>query len=114
MLKPRHPFCFVSLQHYTCTHTFTVDERRCISLPYCTIITKKLYACETWATTKGEEQRLATAQRAMEEAMLGLSLRDRVQNEEVQARTGVKDAIAEYNDSKFHCAGRTVIAQILS
>ena len=70
-----------------------------------TVLPAMLYACETWATTKREEQRLTTAQRAMERAMLGLSLRDHIRNEEVRERTGVKDVIAEYKESKFRWAG---------
>ena len=70
-----------------------------------TVLPAMLYASETWATTKREEQRLLTSQRAMERSMLGISLRDHIRNEEIRRRSGVKDVIAEYRQAKLRWAG---------
>ncbi|KAI8440612.1 hypothetical protein MSG28_001831 [Choristoneura fumiferana] len=44
------------------------------------------YGSETWCFTLGLINRLRVAQRAMERAMLGVSLRDRIRNEEIRTR----------------------------
>ncbi|XP_045505544.1 uncharacterized protein LOC123701954 [Colias croceus] len=49
------------------------------------------YGTETWPLTLGLVHKLSVAQRAMERAMLGVSLRDRIRNEEIRRRTGVTD-----------------------
>ena len=49
------------------------------------------YACETWTLTVETIHRLKVAQRSMERAMLGISLRDRIKNEDVRQRTKVTD-----------------------
>ena len=41
------------------------------------IIPAVIYSCETWKLTKQSENQLRIAQRAMERAMLGMTLRDR-------------------------------------
>jgi hypothetical protein len=46
---------------------------------------------ETTTLTKASINKLSVTQRAMERAMLGISLRDRVLNEDIRARTKVKD-----------------------
>ena len=74
-----------------------------------TVLRAMLYTCEMWATAKREKQRLTTAQRTMERTMLGLSLSNRIQNEEVRERAGVKDVIAEYKESTFRWAGHVTL-----
>ena len=49
------------------------------------------YGTETWSFTIGLISKLKVAQRAMERAMLGVSLRDRIRNEEIRRRTKVTD-----------------------
>ena len=49
------------------------------------------YGTETWSLTIGHMNKLKVAQRAMERAMLGVSLRDRVRNEEIRRITKVTD-----------------------
>ncbi|XP_063547113.1 uncharacterized protein LOC134754708, partial [Cydia strobilella] len=44
------------------------------------------YGSETWALTMGLIRRLKVTQRAMERAMLGVSLRDRVRNDDIRSR----------------------------
>ncbi|KAI8439095.1 hypothetical protein MSG28_012958 [Choristoneura fumiferana] len=49
------------------------------------------YGAETWSLTVGLLERLKVTQRAMERAMLGVSLRDRIRNTEIRRRTKVTD-----------------------
>nr|XP_026485065.1 uncharacterized protein LOC113392732 [Vanessa tameamea] len=49
------------------------------------------YSSETWSFTMGLIRRLKVTQRAMERSMLGVSLRDRIRNEEIRRRTKVTD-----------------------
>jgi hypothetical protein len=49
------------------------------------------YGTETWPLTMGLIRRLSVTQRAMERAMLGVSLRDRIKNDEIRKRTKVAD-----------------------
>ena len=53
------------------------------------------YGCETWTTTKYPEQKLMTAQHAMERRMLNITLRDKVRNSEIRNKTKVKDIIGK-------------------
>lgn len=48
---------------------------------------------------------IRVAQRGMEGAMLGLSLRDRVPNTEVRRRSGVTDAIVRITNLEWNWAG---------
>ncbi|CAH2235755.1 jg7613 [Pararge aegeria aegeria] len=49
------------------------------------------YGTETWPLTMGHIRRLRVTQRAMERAMLEVSLRDQIRNEEIRRRTRVSD-----------------------
>ncbi|CAH2209422.1 jg21674, partial [Pararge aegeria aegeria] len=49
------------------------------------------YVSETWTLTMGIIRSLRITQRAMERAMLGVSLRDQIRNEEIRRRTRVTD-----------------------
>ncbi|KAI8426769.1 hypothetical protein MSG28_014457 [Choristoneura fumiferana] len=49
------------------------------------------YGAETWSLAVGLLERLRVTQRAMERAMLGVSLRDRIRNTEIRPRTKVTD-----------------------
>ncbi|CAK1590282.1 unnamed protein product [Parnassius mnemosyne] len=49
------------------------------------------YGTETWSVTAGRMRKLKVAQRAMERAMLGVSLRDKLRNEDIRNRTRVTD-----------------------
>ena len=51
------------------------------------------YGAETLTLTKRTVHKIRVAQRAMERVMLGISLRDKVTNQEIRRRTGVVDAI---------------------
>ena len=51
------------------------------------------YGLETTTLTERSVNRLRTTQRAMERAMLEISLRERIRNENIRRRTGVIDVI---------------------
>ena len=63
------------------------------------------YAAETWTLTAGLVHRFKVAQRAMERAMLGISLRDRLRNEEIRRRTKVTDIALRISKLKWQWAG---------
>ena len=48
---------------------------------------------ETWALTKHQEKKLAVAQRSMERLLLNITKRDKIRNEIIRCKTGVKDII---------------------
>lgn len=63
------------------------------------------YGAETWSLTLGLLNRLGVTQRAMERAMLGVSLRDRIRNEEIRRRTKVTDIAYRVSKLKWQWAG---------
>lgn len=63
------------------------------------------YGLETMAMTKKTANRLRIMQRAMERAMLGISLRDRKRNEEIRERTKVVDIIERIAELKWQWVG---------
>ena len=63
------------------------------------------YGTETWSFTMGLISKLKIAQRAMERAMLGVSLRDRIRNEEIRRRTKVADIAQRISKLKWQWAG---------
>ncbi|CAH2235021.1 jg1290 [Pararge aegeria aegeria] len=63
---------------------------------------------ETWSLTMGHIRRLRVSQRAMERAMLGVSLRDQMRderNEEIRRRTRVTDIAQRVAKLKWQWAG---------
>lgn len=63
------------------------------------------YGLETMTLTERSAERLRTTQRAMERAMLGISLRDRIRNEEIRKRTRVTDVMRRAAELKWRWAG---------
>ena len=63
------------------------------------------YGAETLSLTQATATKLRVAQRRMERSMLGLTLRDRVRNEEIRRRTGVTDVIERIAWLKWNWAG---------
>ena len=63
------------------------------------------YGAETWSFTMGLISKLSIVQRAMERAMLGVSLRDRLRNEEIRRRTKVTDIAQRISKLKWQWAG---------
>ena len=66
------------------------------------------YGCEIWTTTKYLEQKLRTAQHAMERRMPNITLRDKVRNSEIRNKTEVKDIIEKIKAAKWRWAGHVV------
>ncbi|CAG9120660.1 unnamed protein product [Plutella xylostella] len=63
------------------------------------------YGAETWTLTVGQVHRFKVAQRAMERAILGASLMDRIRNEVISQRTKVTDISVKICKLKWQCAG---------
>ncbi|CAG4968657.1 unnamed protein product [Parnassius apollo] len=63
------------------------------------------YGSETWSFTAGRMRTLKVAQRAMERAMLGVSLRDRLRNEDIRSKTRVTDIAQRISKLKWQWAG---------
>jgi hypothetical protein len=63
------------------------------------------YGTETWPLTMCLIRRLNVTQRAMERVILGISLRDRIRNDEIRKRTKVTDIARRIADLKWQWAG---------
>lgn len=63
------------------------------------------YDAETLTLTKISIKKLQTTQRKMERAMIGLTLRDRIRNEEIRRRTGFRDIIERIARLKWKWTG---------
>lgn len=63
------------------------------------------YGAQTWTFTKQTVTKLQVTQRAMERSMLGISLRDRIRNEEIRQITKVTDVIDRAARLKWDYAG---------
>ena len=63
------------------------------------------YGCETWKLTKRTENLLRVAQRAMERAMLGITIRGRKSSEWIRKKTRVRDIIQFIKQQKWRWAG---------
>ncbi|KIH52587.1 hypothetical protein ANCDUO_17309 [Ancylostoma duodenale] len=60
-----------------------IDPKREAEIFNTTVFPPMIYRYETWAPLRDEERRLETTVRAMERAMLRITLRDRFTNEEI-------------------------------
>lgn len=70
-----------------------------------TVLKAMTYGSETWSLTKGEEHKLAVTERAMERRMLGVSLRDHIENKTLRQMSGVADVVGITRESKIRWAG---------
>lgn len=70
-----------------------------------TVLPAILFTCETWSTTKRDEEKFAGAERAMGRKICGVTRVDQLSNEEMRYRNGVKDAIFEIYAAKWRRAG---------
>jgi hypothetical protein len=61
------------------------------------------YGTETWLLTMGVIGRLNVTKRAMERAILEVSLRDRIRNDDICKRTKVTDIAQQIADLRAHC-----------
>ena len=69
------------------------------------IIPAMTYGCETWKLTKALENKLRVAQRSMERAMLGITLRERKRTTWIREQTKVRDIIEIIKEQKWRWAG---------
>ncbi|CAG9103041.1 unnamed protein product [Plutella xylostella] len=88
-------------------HIFTENIPQCLKTKVFNqcVLPVMTYGAETWCFTKGLIHKLSVAQRAMERAMLGVSLRDRIRNEEIRRRTKVTDIAKRISTLKWQWAG---------
>ena len=94
---------FGNLRHIFCNPRLPINLKRKVHdaclLPVAT------YGLETIALTVRNAQRLRVMQRAIERRMLGVSLRDRIRNEELRRRSKIKDVIERIAELKWSWAG---------
>ena len=89
--------------------TFLKDQK----MPIClkkkimdsVILPAMTYGAETWSLTKRQKEKLAVTQRSMERAMLGITRKDKIRNQEIRERTRVDDIIEKAEKSKGQWAG---------
>ncbi|KAJ4433359.1 hypothetical protein ANN_15618 [Periplaneta americana] len=70
-----------------------------------------LYGAQSWSLTKKQALKLGRCQRRMERKILGISLKDRIRNEEVRRRSGVEDVVTLANRMKWRWGGHVVRMQ---
>jgi hypothetical protein len=56
------------------------------------VIPVLIYNSQTWTFTKRQTQAIQICQRKMERKVLGISLKDKMRNEELRRRSGIEDA----------------------
>ena len=59
------------------------------------------YGCQTWNIIKFLEQKLVTAQHAMERKMLHITLHDKIKNTVKRSKTKVKDILEKNKGGKM-------------
>ena len=95
--------CFGRFKDILCDRKLPMSLRRRM-FDQCVIPTMT-YGAETWTTTKQLEQKLITAQRAMERRMLNITIRDKIRNTEIRKQTQVKDIMVKIKQAKWRWAG---------
>ena len=60
---------------------------------------------DTWALTKHQEKKLTVAQRSMDRLLLNITKRDKIRNEIIRCKTGVKDIIERVRCMRGQWAG---------
>ena len=69
------------------------------------IIPSMTYGAETWSLTKHLKNKLTVAQRTMERAMLGITIKDKIRNENIRARKKLEDIVWKMQKAKGQWAG---------
>ena len=69
------------------------------------ILPSMTYGAETWSLTQHLKNKLAVAQRSMERSMLGITIKDKIRNENIRARTKVEDVVWLAEKAKGQWAG---------
>lgn len=88
-------------------HVFKADIPMCLKrrvFNQC-VLPVLTYGSETLTLTKKSINKIRVAQRAMERSMMGITLRDRVPNDQIRRITKVMDAVEQITHSKWNWAG---------
>lgn len=94
---------FGKMSHILRDNTIPINLKRKV---YDTcILPVSTYGLETVALTQINAKKLRIMQRGMERSMLGISLRDKIKNEEIRRRTGVKDIVERIAELKWQWTG---------
>ena len=72
------------------------------------VIPTMTYGAETWITTKHIEQKLITAQKAMERRILNIIIPDKIRNSEIRQQTKVNDVMLKIKETKWRLAGHLI------
>lgn len=72
------------------------------------VIPVLIYGCQTWTYRKDQVAKLEICQRKMERKMLGLSLRDRIRNEELRIKSGLANTAKEARKTKWRWGGHVI------
>ena len=62
-----------------------------------------LYGAECWAMRKKEDDLLRRTEMRMLRRILGVSLKDKIRNEEIRKRCGVVDIIEKVREARLRC-----------
>ncbi|CAH2240428.1 jg13331, partial [Pararge aegeria aegeria] len=98
---------FVHLSTAFCYPDYKILEEKCLKtkvFEQC-VLPVMTYGSGTWSLTMGLIRRLRITQRAMERAMLGVSLRDQIRNEEIRRRIRITDISQRVAKLKWKWAG---------
>lgn len=63
------------------------------------------YGSQTWALTNSDNQLLQVAQRKMERSMLGVTIKDKIRNEDLRKRSKMADISIKCSKQKWRWAG---------
>lgn len=97
---------FWSLRFILTSQEYSIRMKKDI-LDSC-ILPLLLYGAQTWALTDRERKMLGTCQRKLERKILGVSLHDRIRNEDLRKMTGIKDAATSATYIKWKWAGHVM------
>ncbi|CAH2239741.1 jg12161 [Pararge aegeria aegeria] len=102
-----HKFFFYE-KSLNAAHFNSISIQMQLSLLFILCFCIKLWS---WSLTMGLIKRLRVTQRAMERAVLGVSLRDRIRNVEIRRRTIVTDIAQRVAKLKWQWAGHILVVR---
>jgi Reverse transcriptase (RNA-dependent DNA polymerase) len=94
---------FAKVSHILRDHATPINLKRKV-YDAC-ILPVSTYGLETVALTQISANKLRVMQRAMERSMLGVSLRDKIKNEDIRKKTGIKDIVERIAELKWQWTG---------
>ena len=87
--------CFDMYKEILCDSKVSLIQRKRIFNQR--VLPTMTYGCETWNITTFLEQKLVTAQHAMDRKILHITLHDKVKNSIIRSKTKVKDILEKIN-----------------